>query len=78
MKRADVLWRYLPRGRGTSKTKHALVAGGLIGHGRVALCGRKTWDIAEWLGTGDQREYETAAGLRECGNCLRQIEEESA
>lgn len=59
-------WRYLPRGT----VVHAIhrLGGGIAA---TALCGTGPWCASEWLGTGRQDEYERAATLPACRNCLR-------
>lgn len=62
--RTGVRWRYLHGGSVT----HALRR---PGH-EIAVCGMGAWP-SEWLGTGNQREYERAATLRRCRVCLRRL-----
>lgn len=57
-------WRYLPGGAAT----HALDSGDA-----GAACGVYTLPASNWRGTGSQREYETAAELPRCRNCLRKL-----
>lgn len=57
-------WRYLA----TGKVVHALNRT----HDRGAVCGVDAWP-SEWLGTGNQREYERADDLPLCRRCLRKL-----
>lgn len=60
-------WRYLLGG----SRIHALQHSGA----RRAVCGAQTWLNGNWFGTGTPDEYEQAAKLPHCHNCLRMIEE---
>lgn len=60
-------WRYLDHGT----VVHALsriTATSTLSH--VALCGTAPSWFREWLGAGNQAEYEHAASLRKCRRCL--------
>lgn len=58
-------WRYLRHGR----VAHALTS---AGH-KAAECGVSPWWPDDWYGTGAQVEYETAAALPKCAQCLKKI-----
>ncbi len=60
-------WRYLLNG----KVAHALEPGH-VRSGSTAKCGIFPF-LSDWLGTGNQNEYERAAELPRCISCLRKI-----
>jgi hypothetical protein len=63
--RTGVSWRYLDTGAVT----HAIGPGAMRD---AAACGLGGWP-SEWLGTGNQQEYERAATLPKCRLCLRKL-----
>lgn len=60
-------WRYL----NGCKVTHALRMDSM-GLDTVAPCNVEGWS-SEWLGTGSQAEYETAATLPRCRKCLQRM-----
>lgn len=66
-------WRYTH----TGSVVHALTYLGSIGAlAHVAVCGMSPSWFNDWLGSGDQDEYERAAQLPPCRRCLLRLPQE--
>lgn len=59
-------WRYLLGGRVLHEIGSA--------YARISYCGVTVMNFSDWRGTGSQAEYDKAATLPKCGNCLKGLE----
>lgn len=55
-------WRYLSE---TAGVKHALQSERAV----LSACGMGPWSASDWLGTGNQAEYERNESLPKCKRC---------